>query len=271
MHSIPAGGGHLPSSHEGQDGADIFAITIAVSLVLHVAALGGMYAYSEYWAPKIKLSIKPDAYVVHLIDPGPVADKAAMGKSSVVDAVPAPQAMAVKKVEPIEKKLLPVTKDTGGEIKKMAVVNKIVPKKTTVAAEKTVAAPHKVKQAVEEDKQSQSVAKEVRERKGGGTVDIQKFPYEWYLRVMESKIFQNWDALKLNYFADRPLKAIVFFQIDRKGNIAKLNVEQSTLNDQIDNSAMEAVRKSAPFPPLPQGYKDDTLEVHFGFTIEPGH
>jgi protein TonB len=88
---------------------------------------------------------------------------------------------------------------------------------------------------------------------------------------MESKIFQNWDTLKLNYFTDHQLKVTAFFAIDRNGKLTKLALEHSSLNDNIDNSALEAVRGAAPFPPLPPGYKDDTLEVHFGFTLEPGH
>ena len=33
----------------------------------------------------------------------------------------------------------------------------------------------------------------------------------------------------------------------------------------MDVSATEALQKAAPFPPLPSGYNDDTLEVKFTF------
>ncbi|MBI5179042.1 MAG: energy transducer TonB [Nitrospinae bacterium] len=250
-----------------ENGRDLLFLALSLSIALHAAGFLGMYTYGTYFGGKPRLTFKQDSYVVHLIDPGPIAGEPTLGKSSVVDAVPQ-SAPAVKKVSPVEKKLLPITKDAGGEIKKVTLVKKSVNQK--MADTGAIPSRLKQKQALPEAKQSESVAKEVREKKGGGIIHLKDFPYEWHIRMMEGKIFTNWDTLSFNYFTDRPIKVTIYYKINREGKITHIEIEQSSLNNNIDRSALEAVQKSAPFPPLPPGYKEETLDVHFGFTLAPG-
>jgi TonB family protein len=140
-----------------------------------------------------------------------------------------------------------------------------VTKKVEVAGKKVMVEQKAVKrQAKIEEKSAVMYRKVIK----GGTVDIRKFPYEWYLRSMEDKIYRNWDTLSTNFFIDRPLNVTVYFVVDRKGMVGEVYVEESSLNDAVDISAMEAVKLSSPLPPLPAGYEEDILEVHFGFRLE---
>jgi TonB family protein len=237
---------------------------LLVSVILHMTGLVGLAVYEKYWVRSEPVKINPDNYVVHLIDPGETPGEPGVGKSAIVDA--APPVPTLKKSAPVEKVLIPVSKESGGEIKKIAVAKKVEDVKKIESHEPEPAKQLKVKSEAPPQK-SDSVAKEVKTRKGGGNVDIAKFPYEWYLRVMETRVYGNWDVLKVNMAASKAVKVVVMFSIDRNGKVVKMDVEQSSYDDNIDRSAKEAVMQSAPFPPLPPSYKDDTLDVHFGFTI----
>jgi len=47
-----------------------------------------------------------------------------------------------------------------------------------------------------------------------------------------------------------------------------VTVRKSSGRSTIDQSAAKAVRNSAPFPPLPDDYRDDRLDVTIDFTVE---
>ncbi len=270
---------------EGDDGTNLFITVLFVSLLLHMLTLAGLYLYGEYISPSINPRIKQDVYVVHLIDPGPLTGRFEMGRSSVVDAAPMPTAATrVKEAAPPDKLEIPVSKDTGGEVKKVAetkkkspetkvapMPDKKVPPAKQVEMESQKTSKLKQKTPVTQAKETEAAAREVRERKGGGSVDIRKFPYEWYLNIMESRIYGNWDTFRSNFFTNRQVRVTVFFQLGRDGQISGLAIEHSSLNDEVDETALAAVRNSAPFPPLPPGYKEKSLEVHFGFVLQPSH
>ncbi|TBR21561.1 MAG: TonB family protein [Candidatus Nitrosotenuis sp.] len=277
--------GHNHFHHpEGGDGANLFITVLFVSLFLHMLTLAGLYVYGEFIKPSLAPRIKQDVYVVHLIDPGPLTGKFEMGRSSVVDAAPMPTATRMKEAAPPAKLEIPVTKDTGGEVKKVAetlkkspetkvapMPEKKVPPAKQVEAESKKTSKLKQKTPVTEAKETEAAAREVRERKGGGSVDIRKFPYEWYLNIMESRIYGNWDTFRSSFFTNRQVRVTVFFELGRDGQISGLAIEHSSLNDEVDQSALAAVRNSGPFPPLPPGYKEKSLEVHFGFVLQPSH
>lgn len=239
---------------------------ILVSVILHLSALVGMALYAKYWTDHGGVKISPDNYVVHLINPGEAPGEEGIGKSAIVDAAP-PPAPEVKTSENVEKKTIPIEKADAKELKKIPVVKKkqAESKKTVVKEVKPV---EKVK--VKSDapkKEAEAVAKEIKIKKGGGSVDISKFPYEWYLKVTETRVFGNWDILQVNMSVTRDTKVVVLFYIKRNGTLGNVEIEQTSYDAAVDQSAMEAVYNSAPFPPLPDGYKEDTLPVHFGFSI----
>ncbi|MBI5636656.1 MAG: TonB family protein [Nitrospinae bacterium] len=269
-------------SPEGDGGDNLFITVLFVSLLLHMLALTGFFIYGEYIDHSSEPRVKQEVYVVHLIDPGPLTGRFEMGRSSVVDAAPMPTAVSAKAAAPPVKLEIPVSKDTGGEVKKVAETlkkspetkeaprpDKKIPPVKQVETESKKTSKLKQKTPVTEEKNTDAAAREIRERKGGGSVDIRKFPYEWYLNIMESRIYGNWDTFRANFFTNRAARVAVYFQLDRDGKMLDLKIEHSSLNDEVDNSALAAVRNSAPFPPLPPGYKEKTLEVHFGFVLQP--
>ena len=48
-----------------------------------------------------------------------------------------------------------------------------------------------------------------------------------------------------------------------------MTVRKSSGRSTVDQSAAKAIRDSAPFPPLPDDYRDSFLDVTIDFTITP--
>jgi len=98
-------------------------------------------------------------------------------------------------------------------------------------------------------------------------VTASRFPYGWYLSVIQGKVSSNWDQPSARLLAEDSLTASVSFTIRRDGSVHGIQVSRSSGRSTVDQSAARAVRDSAPFPPLPDDYMRDTLEVTIDFTI----
>lgn len=95
--------------------------------------------------------------------------------------------------------------------------------------------------------------------------DVVDFPYLYYLNIIQKKVDKN-----LTFKSKDPVlkKTIIYFKILRNGQIQEPRIEQSCGSDTVDQLALGAVLRSNPFPKLPEGYKEDSLKVHFYFTFK---
>lgn len=69
-----------------------------------------------------------------------------------------------------------------------------------------------------------------------------------YVRGIDRKIKSNWIPIRSEDF--RELK--ISFKLDKDGNASDIKVIKSTGDEKMDNSGLEAVRKSSPFGKLPE-------------------
>jgi len=86
--------------------------------------------------------------------------------------------------------------------------------------------------------------------------------------MLKNRISENWIPTFGAVKSDESKRVVVKFWIDRRGNVLTPEIEESSGDDTLDNSAIRAVIVSNPFPPLPDAYKDASLGVHFGFRCE---
>ncbi len=94
------------------------------------------------------------------------------------------------------------------------------------------------------------------------SLETAKFPFSYYVNQIRKKIVENW-VWSQNYSGE--LKTVVYFKIIRSGEIKELHIKESSKNRFYDNICLRAVEVSAPFPPLPEGFKEDYLGVYFEF------
>ena len=84
------------------------------------------------------------------------------------------------------------------------------------------------------------------------------FPFIWYLQQVQNRVTGNWNRLTAAQG-----RVQIYFRIRRDGGIEGARVESPSGNGALDQSALLAVRRSDPLPPLPEGA---SLGVRFWFT-----
>jgi len=106
------------------------------------------------------------------------------------------------------------------------------------------------------------------QKKGGsdfkGIRTDAEFEYPEYLMELRDRIQQNWKPPA----ARQSLSTVVYFRIGRNGKVLRVVVEKATKNIKFDLSAQRAVITSDPLPPLPEGFENESLGVHFEFIYE---
>lgn len=82
-----------------------------------------------------------------------------------------------------------------------------------------------------------------------------------YMRNMQKKIKLNWNPPH-GTFSN---KVVLVFKINRDGKVPDYKVLNSSGDNAVDSAAIDALLKSAPFEPLPSGYKGQNVQVQFAF------
>ncbi|MCJ7662609.1 MAG: TonB C-terminal domain-containing protein [Desulfobacterales bacterium] len=89
---------------------------------------------------------------------------------------------------------------------------------------------------------------------GGSKVDV-------YYSQVWTKIKKEWTLPE--DFSRANLETIIIVVIDRAGRIQKSWFEKKSGNVLYDQSAMRAIKKAEPFPPIPEEVRDDTYGIRF--------
>jgi TonB family protein len=100
---------------------------------------------------------------------------------------------------------------------------------------------------------------------GDMALDVEDFPFAYYLTTVKRKVAANWQVPGTSREA---VHCRVYFRITRSGAIESPAVETSSGNFLFDQAALRAVVQANPLPPLPGGFGDEYLGVHFSFAYE---
>ncbi len=99
---------------------------------------------------------------------------------------------------------------------------------------------------------------------GSGRPGIDALPeadYGPYMAELQRRIKRNWHPPS----AREDKRVVLFFQIGRDGRLRSVRVKVSSGYQDADAAAMNAVRLSAPFRPLPPGHRENALDIEFTF------
>ncbi|MCK5534818.1 TonB C-terminal domain-containing protein [bacterium] len=175
-------------------------------------------------------------------------------------------------IEPVElipfASSTPVIKKTAKkqEKKKKEKKKVIIPSKEKPIVKKKI---QKSKEKKEDEKntitQKEETIQEVQPTGGIVSIEGKKFPFAYYLELIQNKINHQWRS-PCNVLENK--KVVVFFKVLKGGQVKNISLEESSGVFLLDQSALRAIWQSAPFPPLPQGYKKDFLNVHFKFELK---
>lgn len=94
------------------------------------------------------------------------------------------------------------------------------------------------------------------------------FRWAYYLAALRNKIGSHWVPPPGLDASGRQVRTTLYFRISRDGQISVAQVEASSGMAYFDQTAMRALLAATPLPPLPAGFDDSYLGVHFGFEYQ---
>ena len=107
-------------------------------------------------------------------------------------------------------------------------------------------------------KTSQPQQSQSKETSGSGSPEFQP-----YLEEIHKQISGKWQPPAVNKDSEVVLK----FTILKNGHVVDEQVSQSSGVKDVDESALTALRRSSPLPPLPLSFPRDQVTVNFNFTV----
>jgi len=237
-------------------GIDRFLKMVGVSLVIHIALV--VFLNFNPWPMIIK--VRPTAYTVTLM---PVSIP-----EPEIPKTPLPPVPKEEKIKPVEK-VKPIEKP-----KKDDIIEKVKKKERDKESLKRLQeALDEVRKKAALDEIRKRVARKEREEERSTAILSAKTSLEmeskWneYYSLIWAKVKGAWtipeNLLKEKEMVD--LEAIIVLIIERDGKIQKFWFEKKSGNALYDQSAMRAIKKADPLPPIPKELSKDTLEIGIRF------
>ena len=97
---------------------------------------------------------------------------------------------------------------------------------------------------------------------GAPGIDAIKEPdFGPYMKELQRRIKMNWDPPKGN----ESKRVVLLFSIARDGRLLNVKVHRSSGLQSADNAAIEAVKLTAPFRPLPPEFRGQSVDIQFTF------
>ena len=98
--------------------------------------------------------------------------------------------------------------------------------------------------------------------KGAPGIDAIKEPdFGPYMKELQRRIKMNWDPPKGN----ESKRVILLFTISRDGRLLNIQVSKSSGLKAADDAAVNAVKLTAPFRPLPPEFRGNSVDIQFTF------
>jgi len=97
---------------------------------------------------------------------------------------------------------------------------------------------------------------------GAPGIDAIKEPdFGPYMKELQRRIKMNWDPPKGN----ESKRVVLLFKISKDGRLLSIKVHKSSGLEAADTAAMNAVKLTAPFKPLPAEFKGQNVDIQFTF------
>ncbi len=84
-----------------------------------------------------------------------------------------------------------------------------------------------------------------------------------YYQQLQQRVRQQW----IPGITQSSYQTVVYFVVSRSGQIRGLRIVRPSGSTAVDNAALGAVQRAAPFAPLPTGYSGNSVNILFTFNI----
>ncbi len=85
--------------------------------------------------------------------------------------------------------------------------------------------------------------------------------FQTYMKNTQVKIKSNWQPPA----DEKSGQVIMSYKINRNGELESFKILKSSGSQKLDESAVNSLKKSSPFEPLPKDFKGDDIDVQFTF------
>ena len=270
-----------------------FGRTLAGSIVLHAALIAAAAIFFASGANRVFIA---PVYTVDLVSNGPrqavqaappalpvektpevtpepvkaAVVKAAAEKAAPSKAAPSPETVKIKKKPSVDEALKKIEKKVEKRSDEALVASSIDSLKKKMETERSSRNDRVARLKEEISSRSSSALAPQTPRpalnpaSGGGAARASlEAKYPAYYGLIRDKVQDTWiypEGLK-----DNRISVIVSIKIARSGKLLDVSVEKSSGDHAFDTSLLKAVKKAAPFPPLPVNMEGSFLETGLRF------
>jgi colicin import membrane protein len=101
---------------------------------------------------------------------------------------------------------------------------------------------------------------------GGASSGFMSIKHKMYYNLIWQRIRSAWVLSEGALGGKKDLETIIAIRIGKDGQIEEIQFEKKSGNAQLDESALRAIKKANPLPPLPPGFEGDKFDVGVRFT-----
>ncbi|RJX28686.1 MAG: TonB C-terminal domain-containing protein [Desulfarculus sp.] len=257
---------HLPGSEQ-------VGLAVALSLGLHLVMIA-VLAFWPGWGPSRRQIFAP-AYNVSLVSPQVFTRPAPAAPAAKPAAKPAPAARPRPAPKPAPKEAVGLKK----EVKPQRVQPKAQEKQPDPSKELNQRLARLQSQVAQErnlDRTLSRLQQRVATRAaasgafaaGPSQADTTSLRFQVYYTEIWERVRRHWVLPEALLGRQKGLEAIVVARINRNGSLDKVWLERGSGNRRLDQSALRAVERAAPFPALPSIVRGRSHEVGIRFRPE---
>ena len=251
-----------------------------VSLVLHGLAISALFFLPNLSSTRTFYS---PVYSVRLVTPPPAPEAKSEG-AQPAPAAPASPPVAVEKPKAKEKEkpvsLTPKKEEPKKEDSEKKIAEAIERLRQKKESKSLDSAIEKIR-SEKESRQVESAIEGIRKKvtissqgaveshepsSGGASTDVMTIKHKIYYNLIWKRIRSVWVLPDAALAGQKNLEAIIGIRIAPNGQIEDIQFEKKSGNPIFDESALRAIQKSNPLPPLPPGFEGERFDVGVRFT-----
>ncbi len=259
-------------SHFSQD-AGIGGMVV-LSLIVHLAAMSVLLFLPNLSSSRTYYSPVYYVRLVNALPTLPSLGKASSEKEMLPSSPPQPAARSKEKEKPIST-ATKTQKDTEKEITEA--INRIRQREEEKRIDTAI---NRIRQQ-QEEKSIDSAIERIRKRAiigssgavetgeqgtGGASSGFMSIKHKMYYNLIWQRIRNAWVLPEEVLRGKKDLETIIAIEIARDGQIVDIQFEKKSGNPYLDDSALRAIKKANPLPPLPPSFEEDKVDVGVRFT-----
>ncbi len=239
--------------------------SFCLALAIHAAVLAGLFLWHTgftrpiIYSPSFSVSLYAHVPQPKVARVKEVKKKAHKVVSKLPPKTPPPPKKTEKHAWKVKEKKKKPTKRTSKTtarktVKKTGKKVKRVSKRSSAARERALLARALAR-----------VSKEVSMAGGGVSRESVELKYKEYYDEIWRRVNASWILPEEVIASGEDFMTVVVVRIGKDGQLLDMKLERSSGNRLFDQSCLRAVKKAAPFPPLPKDYPQKFMELGLRF------